>query len=209
MPEEPDTETKELQDALNELHQEREEREAEARSTRWTRYIALTTAILAVFAAVAAMESGGLVNEAMMAQLRASDTWNEYQASKQKMHIYTVQANALLDSGAPIQGGSSKVGPANAPWASVKPAQRVSDYIAKVDDETLKAAKLKKKATGLEQESSELMKKHHAFARSVALIQVAIALGAIAALTRVRWIWLVGLVAGILGVALLAAGFWF
>src|SRR5437588_3112518 len=99
MPEEIEIETKELQETIEELHEERRERAAAERQNAWTRYIALTTAFLAVFAAVGALQSGSLVNEAMLAQLKASDKWNEYQADRQKEHLYTVHANTLLDRG--------------------------------------------------------------------------------------------------------------
>src|SRR5947209_13220183 len=99
MSEEVEIETKELQETIEELHEERREREQEARQTAWTRYIALTTAILAVFAAIGALQSGALINESMMLQLRASDRWNEYQAARQKDHLYSLQAFALLDRG--------------------------------------------------------------------------------------------------------------
>src|SRR5438128_1444288 len=107
MPEEAEIETTELQETIDEMREEREERVREARETAWTRWISLTTALLAVVAAVAALQSGALVNEAMMDQLRASDKWNEYQASRQKTHLYTLGANMLLDSGArpPASGG--------------------------------------------------------------------------------------------------------
>src|SRR5689334_23355115 len=100
MAEEQEIETRELQETIEELREEREERESEAKKAAWTRYIAMTTAILAVFAAVGALQSGALVNEAMIKQIKASDTWNEYQAARQKDHIYTIEANRLLDSGA-------------------------------------------------------------------------------------------------------------
>src|SRR5438046_1184977 len=99
MPEEVEIETKELQETIDELREEREERHAEERKTAWTRWISLTTALLAVFAAIGALQSGALVNGAMLDQLRASDTWNEYQASRLKEHLYTLEANAFLDRG--------------------------------------------------------------------------------------------------------------
>src|SRR6266700_7733266 len=104
MPEEPEVETQELQETLVELHEERKEREAAEKRIAWTRYIALTTAFLAVFAAIGAMQSGALVNEAMIEQIKAADKWNEYQASRLKDHTYTIAANGLADSGAPLPG---------------------------------------------------------------------------------------------------------
>ena len=99
MPEGVEIETKELQETIEELQEERKEREESERRTAWTRYIALTTAILAVFAAVAALRAGTLVNEAVLKQLKASDTWNEYQADRTKDHLYSIQAYQLLDAG--------------------------------------------------------------------------------------------------------------
>jgi hypothetical protein len=43
---------------------------------------------------------------------------------------------------------------------------------------------------------------HHRFANSVALFQVAIALGAVAALTRVRLVWYGSIAVGVCGAAL-------
>src|SRR5579862_5683198 len=106
MPEEIEVETKELQAAIEEMHEEREERQKEEKEAAWTKYIAFATAFLAVFAAIAALQSGSLANEAMISQLKASDTWNEYESDRQKEHLYTVQANALLDSGAKPNSGN-------------------------------------------------------------------------------------------------------
>src|SRR5437879_4593889 len=112
MPEEIEIETKELQETIEELHEERRERVEAERKSAWTRWIALSTALLAVFAAVGALQSGALVNGAMMDQLKASDTWNEYQAARQKEHLYTVEANGLLDRGAkPPAESAHEAGP--------------------------------------------------------------------------------------------------
>jgi hypothetical protein len=46
------------------------------------------------------------------------------------------------------------------------------------------------------------MHRHHRFANSVALFQVAIALGAVAALTRMRPVWYGSLALGLCGAAL-------
>lgn len=48
---------------------------------------------------------------------------------------------------------------------------------------------------------------HHSFAYAVALIQVAIALSAVAALTRIKTIWGISMVAGLIGIVFFAQGF--
>ena len=93
-----EVETKDLQEAIEELDEERRERKEEQAQQGWIRYIGLSTAVLAVFAAVGALQSGNLVNQAMLHQIQASDTWAEYQASRSKDHLYTVMLNGIADA---------------------------------------------------------------------------------------------------------------
>lgn len=66
-----------------------------------------------------------------------------------------------------------------------------------------KAVELEKERDAKVKESDHLLHGHHGFANAVALFQVAIALGAIAALTRNRLVWAGSLVVGLGGLALL------
>jgi hypothetical protein len=193
VPEEQEIEVGELQDKVHEVHAEHEEH-GDEKAANWTKSIALTTAILAVFAAVGALQAGGLVNEALIDQIKASDTWNQYQASREKTHLYTVALNTIEDAG-PIQ--------------SAPPAQRkrAEEYKKQLDKETDKSKDLDKEARKLQQESEHHMHAHHKFAYEVALLQVAIALGAVSALTRVRWVWGLSMALGAVGVVLFILGF--
>jgi len=206
MPEEAEIETKELQAAIEEMHEEREERQKEEKEAAWTRYIALATAFLAVFAAIAALQAGALANEAMISQIKASDTWTEYEADRQKDHLYTVQVNALVDSGAKpglAAGAKAKAGA----WSPLSANARASQYIDQVQKEAVKEAKLSDDARKLEKTAEHQMEHHDRFARSVALIQVAIALSAVAALTKSKPIWYGSLAAGAIGVILFIIGY--
>jgi len=204
VPEEPEVETTELQEAIDEIHKERSEREAAEKVTHWTRYIGLTTALLAVFAAVGALRSGGLINEAMMAQLKASDTWNEYQASRQKSHLYTLQANAILDANP--TGLAAEKSAKKGKWTPKSPAERAKEYEGQVAKEDDKAKDLSAKAKKFESEAEHLKHGHEQFAQSVAFIQVAIALGAISALTKIKPVWMMSMAVGAAGLALCVAG---
>lgn len=222
MPEEIEVETKDLQEAIQELHEEREEREKEQKAAGWTKYIGLTTAILAVFAAVGALQSGSLVNEALIHQVRASDKWNEYQAARQKDHVYTIESNSLVDAGAtppppktpdaPVAEkpkAEEKKPAAKAPksWKKKSPTERLAEYIGQADREAGKEQGLSEEAKKLEEETAKEIEKHHKFAYSVAMIQVAIALGAVAALTRVKSVWWLSIISGAAGIALFFWGF--
>jgi hypothetical protein len=203
MPDDVAIETKELQEAIDELHQERQTRESEEKSGGWVKYIGLSTAILAVFAAVGALQSGSLINEALINQVKASDTWNEYQSSKEKQHTYTIAVNALLDA-APIP---TPTGTGKGKWTPEPSHQRIREYENEVAKEQTKSEELGKKAKELEKEVQSQIPRHHRYAYSVALIQIAIALGAIAALARVKSVWFISLAAGAIGIALFLAGF--
>ncbi len=45
---------------------------------RWVLYVALTTAVIAVLAALSGLLAGGHADEAMLAQMRSSDSWAFY-----------------------------------------------------------------------------------------------------------------------------------
>lgn len=224
MPENIEVETKELQEAIQELHEESREREEEEKRSSWTRWIGLTTAILAVFAAIGALQSGRLVNEALINQVKASDTWTEYQAARQKDHLYTLILNQLVDAnasnpalvaamkspkppktkGEATNPGGPKAEPVFSPKSVVA---RSVDYRAKIYDEMGKEEARSEKAKELENEAAHELHKHHYFEYSVALIQVAIAIGAVSALTKVKSVWFLSLAAGATGIVLFAIGF--
>jgi len=204
MPEEIEVETSELQEAIEELHKERSEREQAEKVTAWTKYIGLTTAILAVFAAVGALRSGSLVNEAMIAQLKSSDKWNEYQAARSKTHLYTLQANAIVDRA--FAYPSDAVTLKKGRWSPKTAADRAKEYEGQVGKEEDKAKGLSEVAKKFEEEATHMMHGHHQFAQSVAYIQVAIALGAISALTKIKPVWIMSVVVGAIGLFMCISG---
>lgn len=192
MPGHVEIETKELQDAISELNEKRTELEDERKRSKWLDYVGLTTALLAVFAAVGAVQASALINEGLIKQIKASDTWAEYQASREKDHLYTIALNGMID--------------ANGAFSSRAAAARIKIYRAKVGEEIGKELERTAEARKLETESAALLHKQRYFELSVGLIQVAIALSAVAALSKVRPVWYGGLLAGAGGIALFVTG---
>ncbi len=154
----------------------------------WLRYVGLSAAIFAVIAAVAALRSGALINEATIDQIKASDRWSEYQASREKEHLYTIALDEMTDRGS-------------------KNVARLSSYRTQIAKEIAKEKPLAEQARHLEEESAIEVGRHHAFEYAVALLQVAIALGAVAALARFKPAWYVSLAAGAVGFAVFLWGF--
>lgn len=183
MPEEIEIDTDKLHEAIHE--------EVEKEGGALLRTIALTTALFAAFAAVASLLAGGTVNEALalkteatQLQAQASDQWAYYQAKGIKAVVFEAQKGVLAGSDKPV-------------------APEIDKNIQRYKDEQQEA---KKKAEEFEHERDEkgkeadhLIHQHHYFAYSVAMLQVAIALGAVAALTRKRLAWLGSTALGLVG----------
>jgi hypothetical protein len=189
MPEAPEIDTDKLRESIDEEIEK--EGKGGARLVRW---IALTTAILAALAAIASLEAGATVNEALVLktestrlQSQASDQWAYYQAKGIKADV--VQASAASWTAA------GKSPPANI-------AGETARYSAQQDTIRGKAKELESERDAKSNEADELLERHHHYAGAVALFQVAIALGAIAALTRVRSVWVGSLLVGGAGAAL-------
>jgi hypothetical protein len=189
MPEAPEVDTDKLREAIDEEIEK--EGKGGARLVRW---IALTTAILAALAAIASLEAGATVNEALVLktestklQSQASDQWAYYQAKGIKSDVVQASATSWTAAG--------KTPPANI-------ASETARYSAQQDTIRAEAKKLEGERDAKSHEADELLERHHHYAGAVALFQVAIALGAIAALTRVRSVWVGSLVVGGTGIVL-------
>lgn len=161
------------------------------------RWISLTTALLAALAAVASLEAGSTVNEALVLkteatqlQAEASDQWAFYQAKGVKGAVAEASANSWRAAGKPVP---EKVVAAQAHYASDQ------DSIRNVAESRERARDEKN------HEADALLDRHHHFAYAVAFFQIAIALGAVAALTRVRLVWIASLMLGLVGILLFGA----
>ncbi len=194
MPEE-GIETQELKEKLEEAR-ESAEGEGGARA-RWLTWLSLSTAIVAVLAAIASLESGDHANEAIvlktdatLTQSAADDSWGYYQAKSIKEDMYRALA---------------QLAPAPAA-ASALAAQAEGERKGKEESKT-EAEKLAGEVKAADSESKHHLRMHHAFAKSVTIFQVSIALAAIAALARRRAVWWLSLCVGAAGAAFLALGF--
>ncbi|MFX8324033.1 DUF4337 family protein, partial [Acinetobacter baumannii] len=60
---------------------------AEAKDKRLNRNIAITVVVLSVFAGLCNIKDGNIVQAMQQAQAASIDTWNEYQATRPKLHL--------------------------------------------------------------------------------------------------------------------------
>lgn len=187
-------ETHEMRERLGEL-EERQERSDE--SQKWLRWVALTTALMAVVAAVAALQASfhadeALLasNDAILAQAKATDTWNEFQADGLKDILRQMQADSATDPQAAAEFRAESQRRSDRAGVELKSAQALEQ-----ERETHRA------------ESSQASQVHEHFAWSVAALQVGIGLASVSALTRRKPVWWLGGAFGLLGLGLTGWGF--
>ena len=195
MPEGPELERE--FDRLQESVHEAAEEEKEGR--RFLRSISLSTALIAVVAALAALEAGSTVNEALLkknasiaSSTEAFDGWAQYQAKGIKAAVLSSQKQILISMDrVPQPSIDADLARYQKEQAEISAANR----------------KLEKLSRDHEEEAERLIHSHHRFAASVALLQIAVALSAIAALARNRGMWMLSLAIAAAGAAVFADGF--
>jgi hypothetical protein len=161
------------------LH-EQMEHHAKHGEERWTLGVALSSALLAALAAVASLQAGHHANEAMVSQISAANKWSYFQSKS----IKESQLKGKMD----ILKALEKP-------ASESDQKKIAEYESDKEG-------IQKEAEAKEHEAEHELKTHQVFAKSVTLFQIAIAIGAISALTKRKRFWFVSLACGL-------AGLWF
>jgi len=185
VPEDIEVPTEHLQETLEEeAHKAHGSHGHEPPSRRidWIGQVAVTSAILAVLAALAALLAGHHANEGVLESIQASDHWSYYQAKGIKASVLQSKVELLRELGHAATADDEK---------------QVTTY--KEEQKEIEA-----QARELERSSARHMGVHAIFARTVTLLQVAIALAAIAVLSRKKWVWLAGVGLAVVGMLSLA-----
>ena len=143
----------------------------------WIVFVALSSALLAVLAAACSLLAGHRANEAMIEQIQASDQWAYYQAKGVK--------SAVLESKMELLHALGKE-------PEAKDEEKATEYKNQQKE-------IEEKAREKEHSSELNLASHQILAKGVTVFQIAIALGAISALTRKKWLWFVSLALGATG----------
>jgi hypothetical protein len=172
-------------------HTEHAEHAAHARDPFVSR-VSITVAVLAVMAATAGsletVEGGRAItesSEAVLAQDKATDSWNEYQADSLKRHMYDI---ALPSAGA-----------------------RADEYRADIRNERESQNTAREKAEEAEKdrdlrlrESALHEQRHHWLTGAATMIEIGIALSTVAIITSRRTFWFSAMGLGCIGAVLFA-----
>jgi len=152
--------------------------------------IALFTAIIATVGAIfsymggATQANAGLYkNNAAIKKTEASNQWNYFQSKSTKQSLAEVSRDLSPED------------------KKAKYQEKIDRYEKEKNEIKAVADKLEAQATDWDKQSDEQMHQHHRWAQATTVLQVAIALAAIALLTKKKWLEYAMFGAGALGVA--------
>ena len=149
---------------------------------RFNNMIAIAVALISAFMAVAKIKDDNIVQAMQAAQADKIDYWGEYQARRQRQYLAESSVTQLK---ATVTG---------TPTAETQKA--IDDFTKQVDYYKGRADEASAKAKKATADYDALNQKDDLFDLSDAFLSVALAMFAVTALTRVRWLF--GL-AGVLG----------
>ena len=139
--------------------------------------IAVITAVIATVGALFAYMGGatqanaGLYkNNAAIKKTEASNQWNFFQAKSTKQSLAEVSRDLSTDS------------------AKEKYQLKIDRYEKEKNEIKLVAEKLERESADWDKQSDQQMHQHHRWAQSTTVLQISIAMAAIALLTRKRWV---------------------
>jgi len=148
-----------------------------------SQYVAICTAILSVLIAFISHKSHHyenqaffLKNEALRLTNHAANQWGYYQAKTSRAHLALLASQLLTNVKAD---------------AYRKSAER---YLEEASQIKAKATEFEEQATQTDKAGDEKLHIHHNFAQALILLHIAIALGAVTALTHKRWLFYITLV---------------
>ena len=152
--------------------------------------IAMFTAIIATVGAIFAYMGGatqanaGLFkNNAALKKTEASNQWNFFQAKSTKQALAELARDLAPEAKQPVYQA------------------KIDRYEKEKGDIKVVAEKLEAEATEWDHQSDEQMHQHHRWAQATTVLQVAIAMAAIALLTKKKWLEYAMFGAGGLGIA--------
>ncbi len=176
-----------MPDELSELR----ERAEQGREDRSVAPISVTMAILAVCVAVVSLLGHRAHTEELLFQSRASDQWAYYQAKNIRRHNYEMAGDLLaaMDFKDSQKGDSIR-----------------EKYRQQAERYAKEQAEIEEKAKDLEKESGLGQRKANRFDLGEVFLEVSLVITSLALLTRKRFYWLLGMFAGVVGLAVAATG---
>ena len=174
---------------------ESEHEKAEHKSEHLNSWVAVAIAVLAAFVGICSIKAGNIVHSMEHEQALSIDAWDYYQAKNIRQDIYQSVADDMAtrvkDSHLAPDSGAAKM-------------QATYTKLGQKEDQ--EKGELKTEAQGHDQDYVKLSFHHDQFDLSGASCSLAIALFAVTALTKKRWLFFVALIPAAFGIVMGLSG---
>ncbi len=151
--------------------------------------VAIFTAIISSFAALISYHSSSqqneaflLKNDAVIQQAHASDQWAYYQAKSSKGHLMELASQLLPPDRAKYY------------------QQQLQKYNDQKQQIMIQAQQYETESQAADKQSDFLMSNHHQESQGMLLLQIAISLASVTALTKKRWLFILASIAALGGI---------
>ena len=172
---------------------------ADEKKEPWLNYLAFTTIIFAVAATLSTFKGGGYSTKSVLSQEQASNKWAYYQSKSLKLYLYETQKDVLELESKRIPKSESAVLEAY--------QKKIDQYQKSSERYESEKAEIKKDAAAFEVLRDEAQVHSKAFGMAVIFLQISILLSSIAALIKKKYIWVLGMGVGIIGLFYFMDGF--
>ena len=174
---------------------------AEEKKEKWMTYMAITTILIAVAATLSTFKGGGFSTRSLLNQTLASDQWAFFQSKSIKSYIYDMRRENLEIQVASLEkqkGNESLIEKYNG---------MIADYIQKAKTYDSEKEAINKVAKGYENIREESKLHSGKFGIAVIFLQISILLSSIATLSKKKFVWISGLILGVIGILYFIDGF--
>ncbi len=174
---------------------------SEEKKERWMTYMAISTVLIAVLATLSTFKGGGYSTRSLLNQTKASDQWAFYQSKSIKSYLYDMRRENLELQVASLEkqkGKDSLIRKYN---------EMAAEYELKVKKYEEEKEEITKVATSFEKLRDESKTHSDKFGIGIIFLQISILLSSIATLSKKRFVWICGLLFGVIGLFFFLDGF--
>lgn len=173
---------------------------AEEPKDKWLNYLALTTVILAVCATLSTFKGAGYSTRSVLSQTQAANQWAFYQSKSIKGYLYENQKESMELE---LRRDKDKL----TGTLLDNYEKKIAAYNQKLKRYEEEKAEISKEAKKLESIRDEAQKHSQIFGLAVIFLQIAILLSSIAALLKKKYVWVLGMGCGVIGLIYFINGF--